>query len=86
MLCHSQELWLSGNNIGDPGIVALSTAVGSGDSDKLTVFHLLGNQITDDGFATLMPYLKKGSSLSNLIAFSIGSGITDKGMKEFADI
>ena len=86
LMCHTQELNLYGNQIGDAGLTALAKAVESGALDKLTVLHLGFNQITDDGFATLMPFLKKGGRLSNLTEFSIGSGVTDKGMKEFADI
>jgi uncharacterized protein (TIGR02996 family) len=42
-------LWLDGNHIGDPGLVALSIA----DLPALRELHLAGNGITDEGLAAL---------------------------------
>jgi len=85
-MCHTQELYLSGNQIGDAGVTALANACAGGAMANLTALHLHGNKITDDGFATLFSLLKKDGKLSGLTEFSIGSGVTDKGMKEFSEL
>ena len=37
LMCHTQELMLYGNNIGDAGLTALAKAVESGALDQLQV-------------------------------------------------
>ena len=43
LMCHTQLLSLYGNNIGDEGLIALSTAVESGALDNITSIYLSRN-------------------------------------------
>ena len=42
-MCHTQELYLNENQIGDTGLTALAKAVESGALDKLDNVELYGN-------------------------------------------
>ena len=54
MICHTQQLWLSNNKIGDAGLTALAKAVESGALALLKELELGGNQIGDDGLKMLL--------------------------------
>ena len=43
LMCHTQELMLYGNNIGDAGLTALAKAVESGALDNITSIYLSRN-------------------------------------------
>ena len=53
LMCHTQELWLYGNNIGDAGLTALAKAAESGALPKLESLGLSSNSIGDVGVTAL---------------------------------
>jgi hypothetical protein len=60
-MCHTQELMLYGNEIGDAGLTALAKAVESGALDKLEYLRLDQNQIGDAGLQAFADALGKGA-------------------------
>ena len=43
LMCHTQVLWLHGNDIGDAGLTALAKAVESGALPECTIIGMAGN-------------------------------------------
>ena len=52
-MCHTQELWLSNNKIGDAGLTAFAKAVESGALASLEKLVLNDNGIGDEGMSAL---------------------------------
>ena len=61
LMCHTQELRLGGNQIGDAGLDALAKAVESGALASLKVLNLENNQIGDAGLLALAEALGRGA-------------------------
>ena len=61
LMCHTQELTLENNNIGDAGLTALAKAVESGALASLTRLELWGNAIGDDGMKALADACASGA-------------------------
>ena len=61
LMCHTQELELYGNNIGDVGLTALARAVESGALASLEELQLWNNQIGDAGLSALAEAVGKGA-------------------------
>ena len=57
-MCHTQDLRLSLNNIGDAGLTALAKAVESGALAQLTRLELSFNSIGDAGLTALAEAIK----------------------------
>ena len=63
--CHTQDLRLFGNNIGDAGLTDFAKAVESGALAQCTYINLGVNQIGDAGLSALAGALSSGA-LDNL--------------------
>ena len=63
-MCIIQQLGLTGNKIGDPGITALADALGKGALPKLEWLDLQKNQIADAGVTALASAMSKGALAS----------------------
>ena len=61
LMCHTQELMLYGNNIGDAGLTALAKAVESGALASLKELDLRLNHIGDDGMKALAAACASGA-------------------------
>ena len=59
-----QGLFLAGNQIGDEGMKALSTALGNGALPNLTAMSLADNQIGNQGMAAFTSALRNGALLA----------------------
>ena len=57
-MAHLKELYLSDNQIGDPGLSALSGALASGAMANLEMLVLWGNQIGDVGMSAFAQAIK----------------------------
>ena len=64
-MCHTQELNLYGNQIGDAGLTALAKAVESGALALLETLDLGSNKIGDEGMKALADACASGA-LDNL--------------------
>ena len=53
LMCNTQELWLSSNQIGDKGLEAWSASLATGAMPQLEVLYLDENQIGDTGITAL---------------------------------
>ena len=60
-MCHTQELSLWGNKIGDAGLTALAKAVESGALPQLEKLWLGGNSIGDAGLSALADVVSRGA-------------------------
>jgi hypothetical protein len=60
-MCHTQLLDLGGNKIGNAGITALATSLGSGALPALEQLDLTLNQIGDDGLKALAEACASGA-------------------------
>ena len=60
-MCHTQELSLYVNKIGDAGLTALAKAVESGALASVQKLFLNSNAIGDDGITALADALGKGA-------------------------
>ena len=58
LMCHTQDLRLAFNKIGDAGLTALAKAVESGALAALETLDLGGNAIGDDGMSALAKAIK----------------------------
>ena len=58
LMCHTQELWLNSNNIGDAGLTALAKAVESGALPKCTTIYMDGNPASDEAKTSVKRALK----------------------------
>ena len=57
-MCHTQELWLENNKIGDAGLTALAKAVESGALPKCTTISMGGNPASDEAKTSVKRALK----------------------------
>ena len=66
-----QELYLDNNQIGDVGLTALASVLGSGALDKLEILQLSDNQIGNQGMVELSEALGKGAldKIENIFLF-----------------
>ena len=60
LMCHTQVLRLSNNNIGDAGLTALAKAVESGALPQLKELGLGSNSIGDVGLSALADVVSRG--------------------------
>ena len=60
-MCHTQELSLYGNKIGDAGLTALAKAVESGALPQLNELWLSDNKISDAGVSALADAVGSGA-------------------------
>ena len=83
-MCDAQELYLSDNKIGDPGIAALARALGTGALAQLSYLALDGNQIGD---LTALATECVSGALASLQTLSLSRNlIGDVGTTALADI
>ena len=61
LMCHTQDLGLFSNNIGNAGLTALAKAVESGALPALEQLDLTLNQIGDDGLKALAEACASGA-------------------------
>ena len=61
LMCHTQRLYLGGNQIGDAGLTALAKAVESGALPQLEKIWLGGNSIGDVGLSALADVVSRGA-------------------------
>ena len=61
LMCHTQELELGGNQIGDAGLTALAKAVESGALPQLEMLWLAGNSIGDVSLSALADVVSRGA-------------------------
>ena len=61
LMCHTQELSLYGNKIGDAGLTALAKAVESGALASCQELYLQRNQIGDVGLSALASACASGA-------------------------
>ena len=86
LMCHTQELELYGNNIGDVGLTALARAVESGALAQCTYMRLGNNQIGDAGLTALASACASGA-LPALEKLNLAQNqIGDAGLQAFADV
>ena len=89
-MCHTQELWLSNNKIGDAGLTAFAKAVESGALASLEKLVLNDNGIGDEGMSALAKAItpdKDGKgALASLEDLRLQRNqIGDDGLKALAD-
>ena len=89
-MCHTQELYLSRNKIGDAGLTALAKAVESGALASLETLSLNNNGIGDEGMSALAKAItpdKDGKgALAQLTRLDLaGNGIGDAGLTALAE-
>ena len=63
-MCHTQELSLVANRIGDTGMISLAYALGKGALAQCTYIDLGANQIGDAGLSALGGALSSGTLAS----------------------
>ena len=66
LMCHTQELYLNRNQIGDKGMISLSDALGKGALASLKTLVLDENKIGDDGLKALAEACRAKGALASL--------------------
>ena len=84
-MCHTQELYLNHNKIGDPGISALADALGKGAMAQCTTLVLSTNQIGDNGMISLADASSKGALPALKWLYLNDNQIGDAGISALAD-
>ena len=73
LMCHTQELDLDNNEIGDAGLQALADALGKGALASLEKLYLYSNAIGDDGMSALASACASGA-LASLVELIVDDG------------
>ena len=84
LMCHTQDMWLYKNNIGDAGLTALAKAVESGALPALRILALNANKIGDAGLTALADACASGA-LAQLTTLGLAQNqIGDTGLSSLA--
>jgi hypothetical protein len=84
LVCHTQELWLSDNQIGDGGVSALASACAMGALPALISLQLAGNKIGNEGMIKFSEACASGA-LPSLWRLDLENNtIGDVGLSAFA--
>ena len=84
LMCHTQWLDLTNNQIGDAGLTAFAKAVESGELPQLEKLWLGGNSIGDVGLSALADVVSRGALASLEILWIDRNQIGDAGLTALA--